>query len=76
MAQAQKQDKLFLFDGGVLDDIVGSAADALVAADGLHVGHSLDFLEGLLGALSALGQGPVSYTHLDVYKRQREEHSI
>ena len=56
MVQAQKQDKLFFFDGGVLDDIVGSAADALVAADGLHVGHSLDFLEGLLGALSALRQ--------------------
>ena len=59
MVQAQKRDKLFFFDGGVLDDIVGSAADALVAADGLHVGRSLDFLEGLLGALSALGQGLV-----------------
>jgi hypothetical protein len=31
VVQAQKQDKLFFFDGGVLDDIVGSAADALVA---------------------------------------------
>ena len=56
--QAQRAEKLFFLNGGVLDDVIGSAADALVAAHGLHVGGSLDLLEGLFGALGTLGEVP------------------
>ena len=33
-----------------------------------HIDLSIGFLAGFLGAVAAIG--PVSYTHLDVYKRQ------
>ena len=41
-----------------------------------RVGHAADpFDENLIGRGSSVGRAPVSYTHLDVYKRQQSKSS-
>ena len=35
-----------------------------------YAGHTVDLLHGVLDFVSTMAAVPVSYTHLDVYKRQ------
>ena len=49
----------------------GVTGDGYIHALGLHDGHALvDVVSAIAADLGPLALGAVSYTHLDVYKRQ------